>query len=155
MEESLQDVIAQIEAAFTDAPRPADAELLHPECRDDMDLQRLREFGHWSDVPGDVVVLEYAALAFLSPLGFRHFIPVYMIWVLRHPEAPDAVVDSTIWALHPNMYGDPLDAFTRSKWSLLDAAQRGAVGAFLRAMIPYHSDAEGALSGWRRVAGPT
>lgn len=120
-----------------------------------MDLQRLREFDRWWDIPDDVVVSDYAALAFLSPDGFRHFIPAYMSWVLRHPEASDAVVDSTIWALHGNMYGNALDSFTRSKWSTLDAAQREAVGAFLRAMVPYHADAAGALAEWRRAAGPT
>lgn len=45
-EEPLKDVIAQIESAFIDAPRPADAELLHPECRDDMDLTLTRRHQH-------------------------------------------------------------------------------------------------------------
>lgn len=140
-------MIAQVEAAFADVPRPPDDALLHPDCRDDMDLQRLYEIDHWRVMPDDVVVSEYAALAFLSPAGFRHFVPAYLVWVLRHPDAPDAVVDSTVWAFCPDLYGD-LAPFVRSKWSELDARQRDAVAAFLRAMSGHHEDASRALAGW-------
>lgn len=149
----MDEVIARIRAAFADDVRPSNDTLLHPACRDDMDLEALYEFDHWSEVPDDVVVSEYAALAFLSPEGFRHFIPAYLLWVLRHPDAPEAVVDSTVWAFLPELHGERLGEFVRSKWSALDAAQRMAITAFLRAMAEHHEDAPAALTSWLSDAG--
>lgn len=148
----MNDVIERIRLAFAADERPDDAALLHPDAHDDMDLRGLYEFGHWSEVPDHVVVSEYAALAFLSPEGFRHFIPAYLIWVLRHPDGGEAVVDSTIWALLPDLHGPALARFVRSKWSALDAEQRVAITAFLRAMLDHHPDAEQALAAWVRGA---
>lgn len=115
-----------------------------------MDLQRLYEIGHWSEVPDELVVSEYAALAFLSAEGFRHFIPAYLTWVLGHPDAGEAVVDATIWAFLPELHGAALVPFVRSKWEALDDPQRGAVTAFLQAMRAHHPDAGAALSVWLR-----
>ena len=134
--------IAEIEAAFAiGAARPSNADLLHPECRDDMDLQRLYEVADRRDLTEADVISEYAALAFLSADGFRHFIPAYLIWVLRHPDAGEAVVDSTVWAFVPDLYDETLGPFVRSKWASLNDDQRHAIGAFLRAMAPHHPDA--------------
>jgi hypothetical protein len=147
--ESVDEIITRIETAFDDAPRPSNDALLHPECHDDMDLEGLRTVDHWRRLPDELVVSEYAALAFLSPAGFRHFIPAYMIWVLRHPMSNEAVVDSTVWAFHAELYNEGLRPFVRSKWSLLDSEQRDAVMAFLEVMVGYHADAERALAHWR------
>ena len=151
---SVDDAIEQIRAAFAADERPDDAALLHPRCRDDMDLEGLYEVGHWSEVPDELVVSEYAALAFLSAEGFRHFIPAYLIWVLRHPDAGDAVVDSTIWAFLPDIYDPALAGFVRSKWAALDVEQRAAITSFLRTMRDRHPDAERALTAWVREAQP-
>lgn len=150
----MDDVIEQIRVAFASDRRPNDAALLHPECRDDMDLQGLYGVGHWSEVPDELVVSEYAALAFLSAEGFRHFIPAYLLWVLRHPDAGEAVVDSTVWAFLPDLHGAGLAGFVRSKWAALDVEQRAAITAFLTAMLDHHEDAEEALTAWIGEARP-
>jgi hypothetical protein len=33
---------------------------------------------HWHDLSDEAVEYEYAALFFLAPAGFRHFLPAYM-----------------------------------------------------------------------------
>jgi hypothetical protein len=40
-------VLATIDAAFADAPRPPDAELLHERCFDDNDIVALYGVPHW------------------------------------------------------------------------------------------------------------
>lgn len=143
-------VISQVAAAFADVPRPSNAELLHPECADDMDLEVLHDVADWRELRWEQVVAGYSALAFLSPAGFRHFIPAYLIGVLRHPDSSEAVVDSTVWAFHPEMYDDALRPFVRSKWALLDADQRAAVATFLDAMTDHHPDAAAAHAEFSR-----
>lgn len=145
---STAEVLRQIEEAFAEAPRPPDAELLHESCRDDGDIAALYGIRQWREVPDDVVEREYAALAFLSPAGFRHFLPAYLSWALRHPDGGAAVVGSTIFALAP-MDGDPrLREFMLSKLALFDDSQRAAVVAFLEAMAAFE-DVTPALTHWR------
>jgi hypothetical protein len=111
-----------------------------------MDIQSLYGIPHWREVPDAVVEGEWAALFFLSPEGFRHFLPAYMSWVLGHPDGGAAVVGSTIFALTPAT--DNLRTFSLSKFALLDNTQRSAVLSFLEAMAPFE-DVAGALTHWR------
>lgn len=149
MPAELDAAVGQVEAAFADVPRPTNADLLHPNCADDMDIEHLYAVTDWRALTGDEVVGGYAALGFLSAAGFRHFVPAYLLWVLAHPESGEAVVDSTVWAFHAEMYTESLRPFVRSKWALLDPPQRHAVSAFLVAMTPHHTDAAAALAAWR------
>ena len=146
------DALTRIEEAFAAAPRPPDEELLHESCRhgsccDDMDIQGLYGIPHWRDVPEAVVEGEWAALYFLSPAGFRHFLPAYMSWVLRHSDGGSAAVGSTLFALTPAT--DDLRAFSLSKFTQLNEPERSAVLSFLEAMAPFEDVAE-ALAHWRQ-----
>jgi uncharacterized protein DUF6714 len=147
--------LAQIDAAFGDAPRPPDHELLHEQCMDDNDIVRLYPIPHWREMPDELVESEYAALSFLSPDGFRHFIPAYMGFTLRRLDSGAAAVDSTIWSLAPVFYEDAaIQDFAVSKFASFDEQQRAAVMAFLEAVIESGDDyvadqAAKALSWWR------
>jgi hypothetical protein len=147
--------LAQIEQAFEDAPRPSNDGLLHERCMDDNDIVRLYPVAHWRDMPDELVESEYAALSFLSPDGFRHFIPAYMGFTLRRLGSGAAAVDSTIWSLAPVFYDDPgIQDFVVSKLATLTESQRDAVVAFLDAVGELGDDyvadqANQALSYWR------
>jgi hypothetical protein len=144
--EAIPAVLDEIAAAFADAPRPPDEELAHPDSPDFDEVAGLATFAHWRDLPDDVVEGEWEALSFLSPGGFRHYLPAYMSWVLRHPDSGAAVVDATIFALTPPLTG-PLASYMRSKYSLFDDPQRAAVGTFLRVMASFE-DVRAALDYW-------
>jgi hypothetical protein len=122
---------------------------------DDNDLVDLYPVEHWRDMPDELVETEYAALSFLSPDGFRHFIPAYMRFTMRHLDSGAAAVDSTIWSLAPVFYEDAgIQEFTVSKLSSLSGDQRAAVVAFLEAVRELGDDyvaeqAGKALSWWR------
>jgi hypothetical protein len=136
----IESIIATMEAAFADVPRPDNDALLWDQCFDDNDIAALYDVAHWRDVPDAMVENEYAALSFLSPAGFRHFIAAYMRWVLRHPSGGAAVVGSTLWALTPE--------WSLVKFAEFDAAQRAAVIAFLEAMTAFDEDAWRGLEYW-------
>jgi hypothetical protein len=147
--------LAQIELAFGDAPRPSNEDLLHEQCMDDNDIAQLYPVAHWREMPDELVESEYAALSFLSPDGFRHFIPAYMGFTLRNHASGAAAVDSTIWSLAPVFYADAgLQDFVVSKLASLTESQRVAVVAFLEAIRElgeeYLADqADKALAYWR------
>ena len=151
----LQETLATIEEAFEDAPRPPDDALLHERCFDDNDIVALYGVPHWRELDDGTVEREYAALSFLSPAGFRHFIAAYLGFTLRHLDTGAAAVDSTIWSFAPERYDDPeLRAFARSKLELLDERQRAAIVAFREAARDLGdeyvaAEAELALRWWR------
>ena len=151
----MRSTLAQIEDAFADAPRPSNDDLLHERCADDNDIERLYPVAHWRELPDELVESEYAALSFLSPDGFRHFIPAYMSFTLRHLGSGAAAVDSTIWSLAPVFYDDPgIQEFVASKLAALTESQRASVVGFLNAVGELGDDylaeqAEKALSYWR------
>jgi hypothetical protein len=141
------DVIAMVETAFADVPRPADDELLHEDCGDGTDLESLYPIASWREMADDVAIGSYAAPSFLSPAGFRHFLPAYLCFALRHPNSGEACVSGIIWSLDPTLVGPEVRAFGRSKFTLLDDAQRATIASFLQAMTDsiYADDARRAL----------
>lgn len=145
------EALARIEVAFAAVPRPDNGELHHPDSYDDTDLEPLYEIDRWHDMADEVVINSYAAPSFLSPAGFRYFLPAYMRFALRNPDSAEAVVSSTIWALDPSLYSERIAAYARSKYELFDEAQRAAIVSFLEAMTDssYADDALRALGEWR------
>ena len=152
---TLQRTLAQIEAAFATAPRPSNDDLLHDRCKDDNDIAQLYPIKHWREIPDELVESEYAALSFLSPEGFRHFIAAYMGFTLRNLASGAAAVDSTIWSLAPVFYTDAgVRDFVVSRFTSLTNSQRDAVVAFLDAIRALGDDysseqADKALGYWR------
>jgi hypothetical protein len=144
--------VARIEFAFRHVERPANDALLHNERSDDGDIRALYDYESWLDVPDDVLEREYAALAFLSPAGFRHFLPAYMRWVVRHADDQPgaAIVGATFQALTPQTGDD--EAFSMSKFTLLEAEQTSCIAAVLERMAS-HDDAHDARAYWRMRAG--
>ncbi len=140
----ITNVRRQIEAAFDAAEKPSDDELLHPECRDDVDILSFYSDAacnaafagapHWREVPDATVVYEYAALTAFSPKAFRFYIPAYLLYTLEHYDEPEYVAEATVRALDPGTEGEMLHAFMASHYALLDAAQTAAIVAFLELM---------------------
>ena len=153
----MHSALAEIEEAFGDAPRPPNDALLHERCMDNNDIVRLNPVEHWREMPDELVESEYAALSFLSPDGFRHFVPAYMGFTLRHLASGAAAVDSTIWSLAPVFYEDAaIGEFVVSKLSALTDEQRASVIAFLEAVRELGDDhlaeqAGRALAWWCRA----
>ena len=141
---SAEAALDAIEAAFGTLERPANDELLHEQCADDGDLFELYEIPTWRAMTDEQVIRNYAAPSFLSPLGFRYFLPAYMSFGLRNPETPEVVVESTIFHLAP--FGE-LDEFARSKFSLFTPEQRHATRRFLETLSEHH-DTAAALDFW-------
>ncbi|MEO3427967.1 DUF6714 family protein [Pelagibius sp. CAU 1746] len=126
--------VAEIEAAFGDLTPPGDGALLHPRCRDDNDIAEFYGAPRWQDLPGDLLVRNYAAPSFFSAAGFRYYLPAFMVWSLQNAESPEYLAEATLRAFDPGPQSDPLHAFQASKFALFDSAQRRAVAAFLEAL---------------------
>ena len=86
---------------------------------------------------------ESAALTFMSPEGFRYFLPAYMLIALEEYDISDVTAESAILSLTPDVLeftgnaDDPGSWFGRRVGGFTDA-QRRAIAGFLLAMQEMH-----------------
>jgi hypothetical protein len=97
----------------------------------------------WQDVPLEHVSECPNALSYFDPESWRFYIPLYILWVLKHfRTTSDFLVDSTVYSLqlHPN---EPLQSYQLARFKVLSKAQSRAICEFLRYMARQtrHADA--------------
>lgn len=144
--------VARIAAAFGGLAHPGDGKLLHPQCRDDMDIEAFYGGLDWRDVPAGTLARENASLCFMSAVGFQFYLPAYMHWALGNPDDPSASIEHVLYELDPGAPEDELHAFQVSKYRLLTLDQAGAIVAFLEVFRQVEGRgalAEAALAYWR------
>ncbi len=86
-------LIDEITAAFDGVSREDGTTLHEAEARDNREsdekqraARRLDVEQRWQDVPDAAISACCSALSFLCPKGFRYYIPVFMLYGLRHLE---------------------------------------------------------------------
>ncbi|WP_170328939.1 DUF6714 family protein [Ruegeria arenilitoris] len=121
----------QIIAAFDGLDPPADDELLHPECIDDVDILEFYGGVKWHEMTDQMIVYSYAAPTAFSPKAFQYYLPAYLIWTLRNSDSPEYASESILLALDPGTSKEMLHEFRKSKFSQLTPTQTEAVLRFL------------------------
>src|SRR4051812_41076169 len=99
MSSAVESVLATIESAFLNAPRPTNAVMRAEAGIDDSDIVALYPFRRWYDVPDDALAREGAALSRLGFEGFRYFLPAFLRYELRHLDAHRCLASSTLSSL--------------------------------------------------------
>ncbi len=74
----------------------------------------------------------YAGLAHIDALGFRYYIPAFMLSVLNDYQPSDMRFICTLSALYPKR--DGLAEYTISRYLLLNSKQRSAIASYLQAL---------------------
>lgn len=89
----------------------------------------------WVEVPEADIAAGYQGLCFVDAIGFRYYLPAYIIWSLKNFGSRTS--DTAQWTLYALGRGT-----TRSRWedfeeklSLFTVEQRTAVAQFLRYML--------------------
>lgn len=91
----------RIDRAFADLPYPGDDRIVydntgtHLQCED---IKRLLKGHHWRDVPFELEKLP-SAIFFLSPEGYRFYLPAFMIFSAVEFDRADVIPDEVIQTL--------------------------------------------------------
>lgn len=94
---------------------------------------------YWWDVPDAVMATLPAPLNFLDPVGFRYYIPAYMIWTLKHHRISQSfTIDYTIYAF---LIYENSREHTRQRFELMNGAQKQVICRFLRYFTTFGADA--------------
>ncbi len=127
----MEPLIREIREAFAECTPPSDAQLLHPDCMDDVDVLEFYGGVRWQDMTDEMVVYGYAAPTAFSPLAFRYYLPAYLIWTLNNLDSAEHASESILLALDPGTSKEMLHDFRKSKFSLFTPAQIAVVKNFL------------------------
>tara|TARA_B100001939_G_scaffold283511_1_gene252842 strand:+ start:24265 stop:24759 length:495 start_codon:yes stop_codon:yes gene_type:complete len=132
------EVIAKIELAFQGVPQPSEITLHVAEAHDNYDYgqdseHRKKDFqGPWQEVPEEHIENCQCALTYLDPVGFRFYLPAFMVWYLRHYKNSNKVkLDNALYALE-TYSGEPrMEQYKQEKFSLFNSDQLAACAAFV------------------------
>ena len=131
-------IIAEIEAAFDSVSRDGGVSLHQADAIDDYasgteqeEARKIDRDSRWQDVPDDQIAAHCDALSFLDAIGFRYYIPAFMVWMLKDPARMDLNTSaSTVFALTQPVCKNPADEKYK-KYSQFTDQQRSAIGHFL------------------------
>ena len=130
-------VIRQIETAFDGVGRKFGVSL-HEACVIDdygsrweqMQARMTDTEWRWQDVPEADIARYFWILSFLDPIGFRYYLPAYMVWTLKNHEQTGSMSDeSTVFAL---FISDGSRAYSMERFTMFTRQQAEAICAFLR-----------------------
>ncbi|WP_282154235.1 DUF6714 family protein [Ruegeria atlantica] len=126
-----EDLATRIIAAFDGLDPPADGELLHPECMDDVDILEFYGGVKWHEMTDQMIIYNYAAPTAFSAKAFQYYLPAYLIWTLLNSDSREYASESILLALDPGTSKEMLHEFRKSKFNQLTPAQKEAVLRFL------------------------
>ena len=136
-------VIDEIRAAFANVSRKGGVSLHEADVIDDYGTQKQRDAARlldtdktWSGVP-DLDIEKYDwVIHFYDPIGFRYYIPAYMVWIIKNCRNPKKCgnmnFDAVIGSLCSAQNGDRFTLFTEN--------QSRAVCLFLRYMLAHNEN---------------
>ena len=135
-------VIRQIEIAFDGVDRKFGVSL-HEACVIDdygskweqMKARMTDTEWRWQDVPEADIARYFWILSFLDPIGFRYYMPAYMLFTLKNYLHTDSMsTDATIYSLG---LSDSFREHTMERFNLFTRPQSEATYAFPRFMANY------------------
>lgn len=138
-------LIAVIASAFSGVER-GDGTSLHEAWQEyavdedhRRDLRSRDTENRWQDVPDSKIEM-MSCMSFFDPVGWRFYLPAFMIWTLKNWRTTDLIIaDSVVWTFGVNP-SNP-DSAT-SRFSLLNAEQSRAVYEFLRFFCEYEPECD-------------
>jgi hypothetical protein len=121
-----QSLLESLDLAFGSLEIPDEAKIVpdpsgrHLEC-----AQVMRTFGgrKWQSFTIDELEFESDALYFLSPMGFRYYLPAFVRVTVQHLDRSDLIPVAIVSCLRPRSDPD-FRALNRERLTILDAAQR-------------------------------
>ena len=111
MSQGLREQVAkQIEEAFANTPYPGD-ENISPEVYEGEKLTADFKGKHWRDIPLESVFYHKDDLPFFTDVGFRFYLPIYLLAMLRHRAKVDTLPIGLLTSLAP-----PQEFIWRRHW---------------------------------------
>ena len=94
------ELLAEITAAFENEPYPGNLNLLEDNSGYDLEATNIRNAlkAHtWQQLPDKVMAYEQSGYAWLSPMGFKYYLPAYLCFAVRDYYEADSIPVNLIY----------------------------------------------------------
>lgn len=134
-------LIQEIKKAFAGVPVPSKITFHVAEAHDDYDYQnddkhrQKDHLGSWEEIPEEHFLNCEYAIPYLDAEGIQYYLPALMIWTLTHYQQGNEAelnMDSTIYALNPQLENEKLKAYHENRFSMFNLYQNKACAKFLK-----------------------
>lgn len=134
-----EELLKIIDDAFDGVEQPKEITLHVAEAHDaydyehDGDHRKNDYFGPWQNVPEEHIKKCQDALSYLEKVGFRYYLPAYMVWYLKNMENDDEVwTDNALYALDNYPRDSELSRHKKEQLSLFNTKQLRACAQFVK-----------------------
>jgi hypothetical protein len=133
----IEQLITIIEAAFNGVPQPTHRTLHDAEAWDNYSQcseedRKKDDIGRWQNLPMEHIEECQYALPHLDKTGMRFYLPAYMTWYLKSPNASGWWGDSTLYSLNNHQNDPKLADYHRERFSLFTKEQLTACALFVK-----------------------
>ena len=133
----IEKIIAIIESAFDGVPPPEDMTLHAAQAWDSyahctQEELKKDNIGRWQNLPDEHIMECQNALSYLNKVGFRFYLPAYMIWYLKSLGTPDYWSDFTLYSFNNYPDNPQLSEHTTKQFSLFTKDQLKACALFVK-----------------------
>lgn len=129
LEPDCETLFQLIEAAFSEAPCPADHQITYSGSPDQLDIDLDFRGKHWRGLDPEFIISQQSALSFFRPEAMRFFLPAFLFAALAN--FSDNEIDQYL-VHHFVTMGDSWFQWQSQKFSCLSQSEREAVAAYLR-----------------------
>lgn len=126
--EADKQLIEQFHAAFASAPKQLAGSVVTCYCQGCTDFgDRLKPFDA-RNVPDTVLLSDQDAIAILSPVAFRYYLPRHLEFTIVHRNSSDFLVENVLYALSPD---EPESPKFLEKLAAFSTEERTAVADYI------------------------
>ena len=125
-----EQIVQQIRAAFESAEQPPRDALFNDHCCECAEISAAYDGKRWSDVSLEDV-LRGREIALLTASAWRYYLPAFLIWAIRAPEAVDVLQDNLVYQLEPPADGRGVPEWFAERCANFSAEQGLAIVAYL------------------------
>jgi hypothetical protein len=130
-QDDLSRMRAEIVAAFADARRPDEDDIIVHDCDDCQALRGAFAPLRWDEVPDPVIETHASSLPLFSPTAFAYFLPAYLLYALEHFTPHADASQHTVYALTPNTPDEDMIDWHRDRLKPFTQYQASVAKRFL------------------------
>jgi hypothetical protein len=132
--DELEQVTAQIEAAFAETPYPGDENIGWGCGSEGLELEKAFQGKHWKELTLNLILEYCSEIPCTTAEGFRFYLPAWMLGVLLHYDKVDVLSEFVVFNLSPPYDSTELYHFLQHTGGF-NRQEKAAILSFLEALL--------------------
>ena len=125
-----EQIVQQIRDAFANVPQPPADALVNNHCCECAETSAAYAGKRWAEVSLEEL-LRGIEISLLTASAWRYYLPAFLIWTIRNPDAVGVLEDNLVFQLEPPREGRGVPEWFNERAPGFSPKQRRAIAAFL------------------------